>query len=765
MNNYAQVTFEEAFDRTSYNIQHCIPTLITGRAGTGKSSLLRDLKEEHPFIHLLSFTNLAARNINGNTLHKNFNLPHPGNPNRKPKHFKYRRTDCIDEASNVGMGLLNRILECQGKNSNIIISGDPGQMPPIKDDSIFPFLEKYPNIEKFELTHNYRQAEDPDYQTILNDLYDNGQTKKVRQFIESRMNITPFDPEKSIYVAIRNAEINAYNKKFNKSTIGTLVRGNNNRSLIKNNEMGEVIGITNDGKLTIRLFNNDEIIGKNHPAPKDFQKVDVFPKDIEIAQGITIHKSQGKTYEYVIIDMEQIDTYFPQALYVAMSRVKHADNVYFIDRGKRSKLISFPIGRGGSGVNETNIEEKKKKFPIKEPSAPYTGGPNAENKYVYSKKYGSVPLSDSFVLTDSMILLNPYYLGKNNGFTEWRRNKLLVDLELKKRINRNHKNRDSLWQKKPYEFEESPVPFFMYSPDCKKIEAPDKVSTYETLNPMKPGSTRRSNENCYSKTRFLFEIDCPKDIKNSNQKKNQKKKKRAFKKAELARAKELFIKEIVNRITYSGNLSYHCIIEISYEVPDYKAFWEWLNEKYFGGKADKGCSDPSHWTRTPGQKHQDGRLQRGFGIRNSVFDPTEELKEMELKKELKKEITEKKMAVEKELLEESNKEAATSLTQKSKEELFKLAIAKEIEIEKKRKSKSFPYKPQAQELLDGIFPYDEFQKWGMIAINDLHNHGYAPDKIWKLLEKAEKDKKGRDRRDKVKEFVRKNRAYKRSNKQ
>jgi hypothetical protein len=738
MNNAEKVTYNDALKKTVDNIRNSVPTLITGRAGTGKSHLIKDLKKKFPRLCLMAPTNVAAKNIGGRTIHKTFHLPNNIYPDNIPNRFKNRRTNVIDEVSMVGWNLFQQIVDYSGDKSNYVLLGDFGQFSPVRDEPILPFLENNPDITKLELTQNFRQKNDLELLQILDDLRESGRpTDSVMQFVKSRTIKSRTDivlPKEIVYLSTLNTDVNAYNEQFNIYDIGTLVRGHNNRNRIKNNEMGVVTGFS-DGLLSIRLFHGGEILSKSLEIPENARTIDVSPDDVTIAEGMTLHKSQGKDFPNVLINLNQIWR-FPAGLYVAMSRVRRGENIFFIDwENKSSKFTTFSKNTkwnregGGAGVNEIKKGQQQEEGN----GARQKGGVSADKNCAYTKK----SLSNTRV--DSMLLLNEYYVGKNKngGFTESRRNKLLQKLGLKKRTNVIRRDQHGLFQKEKYEFDEVPenrMPFFVYTLDYRLNSK--EVSVFESLNPMKPGTPlgKRNKGNCYSQTRFLFEID--------HHEKLPRRKKAELMAYDLAFAKRLKKKGIVNRITFTGNAGYHCIVETLYEVPDYKAFWHWMNKKYFGGKADKECASPAFWTRTPGVKRPGtGKIQRGYGIGNFVFDPTEELAEMERE------------------MEKKTKETVISKpAPKNRKE--KVALAVEInkaDIQKRITGTKSKMKPEAQELLDGSFPFDGFIEWAKIAINCLHGLGYSPDVIWVLLGKAGKDKKGRDRRDKVKGFVFNNR--------
>ena len=94
----------------------------------------------------------------------------------------------------------------------------------------------------------------------------------------------------------------------------------------------------------------------------------------------------------------------------------------------------------------------------------------------------------------------------------------------------------------------------------------------------------RKDSNVSSMRNFIFECD------NSTLKE------------QVERASFLKEKKVLNRIVFSGNKSLHCRITIN-EDPEslehYKWLWGKMNEKFFGGLADRACSNPARLTRKP----------------------------------------------------------------------------------------------------------------------------------------------------------------------
>lgn len=63
---------------------------------------------------------------------------------------------------------------------------------------------------------------------------------------------------------------------------------------------------------------------------------------------------------------------------------------------------------------------------------------------------------------------------------------------------------------------------------------------------------------------------------------------------------------VLNRVTWSGNKSYHFVYQFPAEFATecylyYKTIFTVINRDFFDGKADPQCSNPSRWTRAPNQ--------------------------------------------------------------------------------------------------------------------------------------------------------------------
>ena len=136
----------------------------------------------------------------------------------------------------------------------------------------------------------------------------------------------------------------------------------------------------------------------------------------------------------------------------------------------------------------------------------------------------------------------------------------------------------------------------------------------------------RKDENVSSMRNFIFECD------NSSLK-------------EQAERIVFYIKNktALNRVVFSGNKSLHCRITINEEPEDtyhYKWLWSRMNDKFFGGLADRACANPARLTRKPnGVRIKNGKkvVQKliyeddSIVFDSTIFDPAWEVEKIERK--------------------------------------------------------------------------------------------------------------------------------------
>lgn len=198
------VELTEEFTRVLDLLEHtdrCI--FVTGRAGTGKSTLLRYFRAKtKKNIVVVAPTGIAAINVEGQTIHSFFRLPprfiQQEDIRRIVKNRKVIEqldTLVIDEASMVRADLMDAVDYSlrvnRGKSEmpfggvQVILFGDLFQLPPVVDEDLARVFEqryespyffsadvmKQTDLECVELTKIFRQSE-KDFIALLNNIRD-----------------------------------------------------------------------------------------------------------------------------------------------------------------------------------------------------------------------------------------------------------------------------------------------------------------------------------------------------------------------------------------------------------------------------------------------------------------------------------------------------------------------------------------------------------------------------------------------------------------
>lgn len=204
---------------------------ITGRAGTGKSTLLQHFRNTtKKNIAVLAPTGVAAVNVKGQTIHSFFGFKPDITPDiarrMRPKEKSiYKKLDAIviDEVSMVRADLMDCIAEflhIHGKSKSqpfggiqMIFIGDLYQLPPVvtsRDKALFKSLYKSPyffdsmvfgsdfDMQFIELEKVYRQRDDR-FLNILNAIRNNTATDEDLAMINARY-MPEFHDDKGFYI-------------------------------------------------------------------------------------------------------------------------------------------------------------------------------------------------------------------------------------------------------------------------------------------------------------------------------------------------------------------------------------------------------------------------------------------------------------------------------------------------------------------------------------------------------------------------------------
>lgn len=399
INQQAQLAWD-IIENTNTNI------FLTGKAGTGKTTFLRRLKEESSKrIVVVAPTGIAAINAEGVTIHSFFQLsfaPFIPDAQYKLKEQQYRfskqkirviqsiDTLVIDEISMVRADLLDavdNVLRRFRKNNlpfggvQMVMIGDLGQLAPVAKDDEWQMLSRYYDTPYFfsslalkstryaivELKTVYRQS-DSHFVELLNRVRDNRADDSVLAALNSRYipNFQPPVEEGYIRLTTHNFQAQQENDRqlallpgkpyiYEASITGkypemlfpteqtlTLKEGaqvmfvKNDSSADKafyNGMLGTVTEI-NDKNLFVRTKDTGVVI-KVEPEQWENTRYDINERTNEITEevegtftqlpvkpawSITVHKSQGLTFDRAIIDVQRAFTH--GQTYVALSRCR-----------------------------------------------------------------------------------------------------------------------------------------------------------------------------------------------------------------------------------------------------------------------------------------------------------------------------------------------------------------------------------------------------------------------------------------------------------
>ncbi|MGV8948527.1 MAG: AAA family ATPase [Candidatus Paracaedibacter sp.] len=371
---------------------------ITGRAGTGKSTLLNYFRgKTSKNIAVLAPTGVAALNVLGQTIHSFFKfkptvtLDSIRRLSKEKERDIYGNLDAIviDEISMVRADLMDcvdRFLRLNGKNPHetfggiqMIFIGDLYQLPPVVTseekgtfqahyNSPYFFSAKFFDtfaMELIELDKIYRQK-DTSFIHLLNAIRNQTFTSADIANLNGRVDeyFDPPDDDYYVYLTPYTANAHTLNEEklgklpgklhqfnavtegdFKKDCFPTLsllnIRPQSQIMMVNNDPRGRWVNGTMGKVLSIEDREGGvAVIVKLETGPK----VAILPNKWEISQffleegqikakvvgsftqyplalawALTIHKSQGKTFEKVVFDIGR-GAFTPGQVYVALSR-------------------------------------------------------------------------------------------------------------------------------------------------------------------------------------------------------------------------------------------------------------------------------------------------------------------------------------------------------------------------------------------------------------------------------------------------------------
>lgn len=392
---------------------------VTGRAGTGKSTLLQYFRfSTRKKAVVLAPTGVAAVNVGGQTIHSFFrfkpnvttaSIKKTKSAKDKPTIYKKLTTIVIDEVSMVRADLLDcvdKFLRLNGPDAKrpfggvqMIFIGDLYQLPPVvsgPEKEIFRGHYRTPyffsaevfgqlDLEFVELEKVYRQTDD-EFIRLLNAIRNRTATDEDLTLLNRRCNAAFEPPEDEFYISLTsvNQTADAINERrmerlpgriwraegiiegeFEKDYLPTALELKLKKGaqimLLNNDAYGRWIngtigrvkgfGKSDEGEEVIRArLDNGETV---EIGPYRWEIFRFFLKDGELASeavgaftqypvrpafAVTIHKSQGKTFERAVIDVGR-GTFAHGQMYVALSRCVSLEGIVLKQPLKKSHIL------------------------------------------------------------------------------------------------------------------------------------------------------------------------------------------------------------------------------------------------------------------------------------------------------------------------------------------------------------------------------------------------------------------------------------------
>jgi ATP-dependent DNA helicase PIF1 len=394
---------------------------LTGKAGTGKSTLLKTILQniDKNFI-VLAPTGVAALNVNGQTIHSFFKfgfepfLPEYNDYEileTKKELLKNLELIVIDEISMVRSDLMNAINKSLQKNlkssipfagKQLLLIGDLYQLPPIvkepetkeiintKYSSRYFFgstpFENGLNYHIIELNNVYRQKVGP-FLNILNGLRENILTKNLLELLNSKYKQLEFDNNDcEIMLATKNHIVNSENttklsqikeieytyKAFEtgsfidekkedrlpaprnlilKKGAKVMFLKNDQEKRWVNGSLGKIESLDKDF-IKVKLNNNNSVYdipkveweNYEYKWDREEQRVDktvsgtFLQYPLKLAWAVTIHKSQGLTFDRIAINLGS-GAFESGQTYVALSRCRTFEGITLISKVRPADII------------------------------------------------------------------------------------------------------------------------------------------------------------------------------------------------------------------------------------------------------------------------------------------------------------------------------------------------------------------------------------------------------------------------------------------
>ena len=423
---------------------------LTGKAGTGKTTFLREVVESSSKrVVVVAPTGIAAINAGGVTIHSFFQLPlHPFIPGMKiESKFAFSKEKrsiiktidilVIDEISMVRSDLLDAVDSVLRRfrdrtrpfgGVQLLMIGDLQQLTPVVTEEEAQLLSNYYTTPYFfgsnslrqidyvtiELKKVYRQ-QDQDFISILNEIRGGRPSQLVIEALNARFNpeFTPDPDEGYIRLTTHNSTANSYNEqqlnlieeplhKFEAEISGTFPEYSYPTELYLELKKGaQVMFVKNDPSSEKRYYNGkighvvevvDDVILVQCPGDDEPVVVEMLEWEnckyvineqtqemetkvqgvfrqypLRLAWAITIHKSQGLTFDKAIIDAAA--SFTSGQVYVALSRCRTLEGMVLATALRQSSVMTdlrvedyIQIQEQAAAESLARLEDTKKEY-------------------------------------------------------------------------------------------------------------------------------------------------------------------------------------------------------------------------------------------------------------------------------------------------------------------------------------------------------------------------------------------------------------------